>query len=221
MASILYSIVASDTSSTPLAEASLAEGNFNLLALKLLTKVRKNSSVSYVYENKYIFHYNNEFGLTFMCMTDAAFHNRTAYAFLFDIKEKFIEKYGENAKDMQGFSANREFGNVLKGKMHFYNSDSDSEDKLKIVKENIMKTKDVMIENIDKVLARGEKIELLVNKTQQLSDSAVKMKNTASKVKRFMWWQNKKLTALLIFIIIIILYFIITFSCGGFSFPNC
>ena len=35
-----------------------------------------------------------------------------------------------------------------------------------------------LIENIDKVLARGEKIELLVNKTQQLSDSSVSMRKT-------------------------------------------
>ena len=178
MASIIYSLIASDSNSTPLAEASLAEGNFNMLALKLLSKVKKNASASYVYENKYIFHYNNDNEFTFLCMTDAAFHNRTAYAFLFDIKDRFFEKYGENAKALAGYGANREFSEILKGKMSFYNNDQGSPDKLKIVRENIDRTKDIMIENIDKVLARGEKIELLVNKTHQLSDSSVSMRKT-------------------------------------------
>ena len=176
MASIIYSVIASDTNPTPIVEVSLAEGNFNLLALKLLSKVKKNSSASYVYENKYIFHYNNENDITFLCMTDASFHNRTAYAFLFDIKEKFFEKYGVNAKNMGGYGANREFGEHLKSKMNFYNNDQGGTDKLKTVRENIEKTKNIMIENIDKVLARGEKIELLVSKTHQLSDSSVSMR---------------------------------------------
>ena len=180
MASIIYSVIALDSNATPVAEASLAEGNFNMLALKLLSKIKKNSSASYVYENKYIFHYNNEDEITFLCMTDAAFHNRTAYAYLFDIKDKFFEKYGASAKNLGGYAANREFGEVMKGKMNFYNSDQGGNDKLKVVRENIERTKDIMIENIDKVLARGEKIELLVNKTHQLSDSSVSMRKTVS-----------------------------------------
>jgi vesicle-associated membrane protein 7 len=178
MASIIYSVIALDNNPTPLAEASLAEGNFNMLALKLLTKIKKNTSASYVYENKYIFHYNNENEVTFLCMTDAAFHNRTAYAYLFDIKDKFFDKYGTSASSLPGYGANREFADIMKGKMQFYNSDQGSTDKLKTVRENIERTKDIMIENIDKVLARGEKIELLVNKTQQLSDSSVSMRKT-------------------------------------------
>jgi vesicle-associated membrane protein 7 len=178
MASIIYSVIAADALPTPLAEAALAEGNFGMLALKLLAKIKKNTSASYVYENKYIFHYNNENEVTFLCMTDAAFHNRTAYAYLFDIKDKFFAKYAGSVKTLQGYGANREFSEVMKDKMKFYNSDQGSTDKLKTVRENIERTKDIMIENIDKVLARGEKIELLVTKTQQLSDSSVSMRKT-------------------------------------------
>ena len=231
MASIIYALIASDSNTTPLVEASLAEGNFSMLALKLLSKLKKNTSASYVYENKYIFHYNNDSEVTFLCMTDAAFNNRTAYAFLFEIKEKFFEKYGDGARNMPGYGANKDFSYFLKGKMHFYNSDQGGNDKIKMVRENIEKTKDIMIENIDKVLARGERIELLVNKTHQLSDSSVNMRKSviimqATHVKRFMWCKNAKITALLVFIVMVrdmqvILFFIVVFSCGGFSFSKC
>ena len=52
MSSIIYALVARDGNNTPLVEAALAEGNFPQMALKLLTKVRINASMSYTYENK-------------------------------------------------------------------------------------------------------------------------------------------------------------------------
>lgn len=164
MAQIIYALVANDGSTTPLAEVALAGGNFSVIAVKILGKIRQNASVSYSYENKYMFHYHNDQGFTFLCMTDAGFTNRTAYNFLFDIKDRFFQKYGAEAASAIGLSANREFADTIKNRMHYYNTDP-SADKLKTVRANIDKTKDIMIENIDKVLARGEKIEILVNKT--------------------------------------------------------
>ncbi|CAG9326729.1 unnamed protein product [Blepharisma stoltei] len=220
MASIIYTLVASDDSTTPLAEVAVAEGNFQLLALKLLAKVKRNSSASYAYENKYMFHYHNENGFTFLCMADAGFSNRTAYLFLFDVKDRFYEKFGDKARNAIGFSANKEFSEIMKQRINYFNSDP-SADKLKTARGNIEKTKDIMIENIDKVLARGEKIELLVSKTAYMSESAVTMRKQAVKVKRHMWWKNAKLTVLVSVIVIIILFFVIVLACGGFSFPRC
>ena len=177
MASIIYAVVASDSNTTPLAEVALAEGNFNLIAQKILSKIRKGTSTSYVYENKYIFHYNNENGFTFLCMTDAAFNNRTAYTFLFDVKDKFLERYGNSMGNLKGYAINREFGEVMKQRIGFYNNASESE-KIDTVRKNIGQTMDIMKENLDKILDRGEKIELLVNKSHALSDSSVSMRKT-------------------------------------------
>ena len=177
MASIIYSVIASDNSSTPLAEVSQAEGNFNLVAQKILKKIRIGSSASYVYENKYIFHYNNENGITFLCMTDSAFNNRTAYTFLFDLKDRFFEKYGNSLSNLTGYSINREFGETIRNRMNFFNNETDSE-KINAVKKNIGQTMDIMKENLDKILDRGEKIEILVNTSQGLSDSSVSMRKT-------------------------------------------
>jgi vesicle-associated membrane protein 7 len=220
MASIIYALVANDESFTPLAEVALAEGNFQLMAVKLLTKVEKNASRSFTYENKFTFHYHNQNGFTFLCMTDAGLANRTAYEFLFDINEKFFESYGAEARGAIGLSANREFGEVMKSRMEFFNTDPNA-DKLKAVRSNIEKTKDIMIENIDRVLARGEKIELLVKKTEHMSDSAVSLRKQAVKVKRHMWWKNVKLTLLVVAIVIGIAFFAVVMGCGGFSFQYC
>ena len=177
MSNIIYCVIAGDSSSVPLAETSMAEGNFNLIAQKILQKIKKGTSASYVYENKYIFHYNNENGYTFLCMTDSSFSNRTAYAFLFDIKDRFFEKYGNSRGNLAGYSINREFGEIIKNRMLFYNSDAES-DKISQVKKNIGQTMDIMRENIDKILDRGERIEILVTKSHNLSDSSVSMRKT-------------------------------------------
>ena len=95
MASIIYCLIANESSTTPLVEVSMAEGNFPQIAVKLLGKIKPNTSISYSYENKYMFHHHNELGFTYLCMTDAGFPNRTAYAFLFDIKDRFHERFGE------------------------------------------------------------------------------------------------------------------------------
>ena len=48
-------------------------------------------------------------------------------------------------------------------RLYYYNSPDN--DKLALIKGNIDATKNIMLENLDKLLERGEKIELLVEKT--------------------------------------------------------
>ncbi len=72
-----------------------------------------------------------------------------------------------------------------------------------------------MVQNIDKVLARGEKIELLVDKSEQLDQKALVFKKEATKLKKIMWWNNAKFWILLVLvlgIIAVVVYFIV---CSG------
>lgn len=58
-----------------------------------------------------------------------------------------------------------------------------------------------MIDNIEKVLNRGEKIDLLVGRTQDLSDSAQDFRYRSKKLKNTMWWRNVKLIVVLLVIV--------------------
>jgi hypothetical protein len=53
------------------------------------------------------------------------------------------------------------------------------------------------------VLERGEKIELLVEKTEQLNQTAVQFKKKSTGLKRAMWWKNVKLTILLVLLALV------------------
>lgn len=49
--------------------------------------------------------------------------------------------------------------------------------------------KDIMIENIEKVLDRGEKLDLLVDKTEHLQGEAFAFRREAKRARRVMWWK--------------------------------
>lgn len=56
---------------------------------------------------------------------------------------------------------------------------------------------------LEKVLARGERIELLVDKTENLQSNAFKFKKQSSALKRAMWFKNVRLMIVIIVIIIV------------------
>jgi hypothetical protein len=48
----------------------------------------------------------------------------------------------------------------------------------------------VQVENIDRVLDRGEKIDLLVDKATNLRSDAFRFKRTTREVRRAVWWHH-------------------------------
>jgi vesicle-associated membrane protein 7 len=49
-----------------------------------------------------------------------------------------------------------------------------------------------MVANIDALLERGERLDLLVDKTEHLSAHSVTFKQTSRNLARKMWWQNTR-----------------------------
>lgn len=65
------------------------------------------------------------------------------------------------------------------------------------------------LQNMDKVIERGEKIEVLVKKSEMMTDQSYNLKDTAKKVKNRMWWKNKKIMIGIILLVIVILTVVI------------
>jgi hypothetical protein len=74
-----------------------------------------------------------------------------------------------------------------------------------------------MMENIEKVLDRGEKLEVLVDKTESLRYQADQFQKSGKALRNKMWWQNikmKLLVALIICIVIVVIFLFVCFSGG-------
>ncbi|KAK4958685.1 hypothetical protein LTR66_013119 [Elasticomyces elasticus] len=71
-----------------------------------------------------------------------------------------------------------------------------------------------MTENIERVLERGERIDLLVDKTDRLGGSARDFRVRSRGLRRRMWWKNVRLMVLLVFVIVFLIYLFVGFGCG-------
>ncbi|KAG0312064.1 hypothetical protein BGZ99_009738 [Dissophora globulifera] len=198
--SIIYALVAKGA--IVLAEYTKSSGNFTTVTEAILEKIPPNNSkLTYVYD-RYLFHYVCEDGITYMCMADDSFGRRIPFAFLQDIKAKFLAQYGRERalESLVPYSLN-EFSKTLAKQMEYFSTDPDA-DKIKQVQGEIEQVKDVMVQNIERVLERGERIELLVDKTDNLNQRSFDFKRRSTALKRTMWWKNTKLMVILMLVVV-------------------
>lgn len=67
--------------------------------------------------------------------------------------------------------------------------DNPPRDPIRDAQAELDSVKSIMTRNIDAVLSRGERIELLVDKTDGLSTQARQFRKRATVVRRRMWWK--------------------------------
>ncbi|KAB5525307.1 hypothetical protein DKX38_023056 [Salix brachista] len=67
------------------------------------------------------------------------------------------------------------------------------------------------------VLDRGEKIELLVDKTENLHQQAQDFRSQGTQIRRKMWLQNMKVKLIVLGILIVLILIIVLSICKGFS----
>ncbi|RKP25363.1 synaptobrevin, partial [Syncephalis pseudoplumigaleata] len=226
--SIIYALVA--RSATILAEHTSSNGNFPTVTQHILEKIpEEDSKLTYVYD-RYLFHYISQNGIVYMCMADDAFGRRIPFAFLEDIKTRFSSMYSaEQISSAIAYGMN-EFSKIIAERMDFY-SNSPSADRFRQVQGEIEQVKDVMVQNIgrhvecmhdrhadqwplERVLERGERIDLLVDRTDQLNQAAFTFRKRSTALKRAMWWKNAKLMMMLGLVVVFFIYFIVSAACG-------
>lgn len=175
--------------------------------------------MSYVYD-RHVFHYIVEDGLVYLCMADEEFGRRVPFAFLEDIKGRWINSYGDRGQTALAYQMNEDFMRILQKQMDYFSSNPNA-DRINKVRGEIDQVKSVMVDNIEKVLERGEKIELLVDKAENLNEQAFRFKKQSTNLKRSMWWKNAKFMALIFLVVAGLIFFVAAGLCGGLDFNKC
>ena len=88
------------------------------------------------------------------------------------------------------------------------------QDALRTAQREIEGVREIMTENIERVLERGEHMSVLVDKTGRLGDNARDFRVRSRTLKRRMWWKNVKLMVLLALVVIFLIYLFVGFGCG-------
>ncbi|KAL3620060.1 hypothetical protein CASFOL_034972 [Castilleja foliolosa] len=207
---LIYSFVARGT--MILTEYTEFTGNFTTIASQCLQKLPASSNRFTYNCDGHTFNYLVDNGFTYCVVAVEAAGRQLPIAFLERVKDEFTKRYGGGKAATAGpNSLKKEFGPKLKEQMHYCVNHPEEINKLSKVKAQVNEVKGVMMENIEKVLDRGEKIEVLVDKTENLRSQAQDFRTQGTKMKRKMWVQNMKIK-LIVFGIFVCLALIIFLS---------
>lgn len=86
--------------------------------------------------------------------------------------------------------------------MNTYNT-APPTDELARAQTELNQVKDIMVQNVEQILSRGERIELLVDKTDTMASQATAFRRGARSVRRQMWWKNGKITVLCVVVALV------------------
>ena len=198
-------------------------GNVAQISLKILKIVKPNHKTSITYDDKYTFFYINDTKITILCMCDKTYPTESAFELLKDIIILFYDKFSEEQiNQAYSYSLNKEFQNVLRQKMSYYNKNIDLKRNTTIhkLKDSLVETKDALIETTETLQERGEAINLIMKKADSLKiDSKIYFEN-AKKVKQRAKGCNFQYIYYIL-ILISLCYCLASILCGGIFLPNC
>jgi hypothetical protein len=172
---------------------------------------------------EYIFHYAVVDEITYLVMANKDFPRLFAFQFLNEVQPRFINQYGGRAKTAIAYAFNTDFQYILRSFVHRYNQKAekgDSKKKIDEISSEIEKVQKLTMKNLDKVVGRGEHMELLVEKSDKMDTSATRMKGMSERLRRNMWLKNLKTKLIIIAVLLVVLYIIIGSICG-FDFSDC
>ena len=226
----LYSCIAYH--STVLTEhTSSTTANTNQLATVILPKIQHDTSQKLTYShNQNNIHYIADAppsnsspdklsggGLTYLVVARSDLNRRIAFGYLVEIKKRFLADYDAERTDFSSLPAYgaAAFNSQLKQLMVEYGTTkSGQQDAISNVQSEIDNVRGIMTENIERVLERGERIDLLVDKTDRLGGSARDFRVRSRGLRRRMWWKNVKLMVLLGIVIVFLVWLLVGFGCG-------
>ena len=93
-------------------------------------------------------------------------------------------------------------------------------DKINNIQSKLENVKGVMYQNIDNVLERGEKLEIMVDKTEKLESSAFQFNKNAKQLRKQMICKKIKIYFCIFLSILIFLWFLSCLICD-FDYKKC
>ncbi|XP_063716319.1 vesicle-associated membrane protein 7-like [Symsagittifera roscoffensis] len=143
----------------------------------------------------------------------------TPYNFLTEVKRRFCStSLIVRASSAGPFAFTREFQPVL----HQLMMEASSGNVFADLNSQVDDVKNVMNENIEKLLQRGETLDDLLRNTQNLEIEGNAFRTKTRRVKNRFWWENVKMWIVLAFVIVtVVTLTTLFFTCVIKIGPNC
>lgn len=133
------------------------------------------------------------------------------------IGKRWFRLYSDSGKTTtHNYAMNKSFKPFLKSKMNYFNNDLEA-NKLRKIKNQIQEIQNIMITNIDKVIERGERIDILVGKTDELVVRAEEFKRKTHELKRSVISSWCKASIICVCVVVATVAILFLYFCSGFD----
>ncbi|CAN8020442.1 unnamed protein product [Ixodes persulcatus] len=152
--------------------------------------------------------------LIFVCATspDASLH--VAFQCLAQVKQRFLlGSLPVRAQVAEQHELDRDFGSVAAEIMSRCN-EGQTGDQISVLNRQVEDVKGIMAQNIEKVVERGDRLDSLLEKTQDLEQAGTAFRATAKKVNRHMCLRNARMTIIIGVIVVGVITLIVLFATG-------
>ena len=160
-----------------------------------------------------------------MALANKRFPPETAMSMLEETKSLFTSKFtAEALENVVSYCFNDQFQETLKTTFDKY-KDPTTTVKVKsteeTLKEQLIDYKNIIVNTTDVLSERGGKMNLIVNKAEELSKGSYTYKKAAHKVRMNQKQKKILLIGLGTVVGLLVIYMILVIACGGFGLDEC
>ena len=130
--------------------------------------------------------------------------DKVAFSFLDEVNKEILSHYsGEELMNMNSSQLNKGKEILIK-QMRFYNSKPITTGKGEVI-DNLNLAKNAVLENIENLLDRNNKIDMIIEKSNSLNDTSYIMSNVAKKIQIKESERKNRYVIIIISLVVIVL----------------
>lgn len=167
----------------------------------------------------YLFTFYKSPTLNFICACPLDVDRQAPLTYLDTLSNRWNATVGEKSLTAGPNSLSQECRTLFEATLSEYNSAISKAEK---IKKDLDQTQKIMTDSVHSALNRGEELQSISLKSEDLLNMSEDFRNQASNLKNKMFWSWVKSKGIIILIVLIILYIVLTFICGGWTLrPRC
>lgn len=169
--------------------------------------------------NRYIFTFLKKNSLLFICASNADDSSSLPMQYLDRLSDKWYLSYYESSKRCAANALTAQARDLFQAVLA---DTTESINKAEKIKREMEQTQRIMTDSMQMAMARGNQLNDLSTKTEDLLSTSAEFKNQATNLKNKMRCARYKSRAIMATIVLIIIYYILTKICGGYDLkPRC
>ncbi|TIC34074.1 ribose-5-phosphate isomerase [Wallemia mellicola] len=201
MMMLVYSLVGQNNSIRN--EYNASTRDYSQIVEQVMEKIPPNNSkLTFKYKDINI-NYLSDNGIVYLVISQDSVSRAVAFKYLLDLQQKFTSVEDSDV----------DFTDTIKDLLESYNTQP-PEDQLGKTQNELNQVKDVMIQNMESIIDRGDRIDNLVDRTNEMSSQAFAFRKKSTMLRRQMWYKNKKIQLLTAFV------GLVTYPCSIVSNPS-